>query len=120
MELIIFSILSGLGLSFILAGAISKDRINLIPGSALILLLGLLLVTGTPIKIQDGVEYTYKEVDNSTVVDTEKNVYKDYNPSNIDKNRFSELLGLTMIAISLYYFLISLSNLNFRSVMKRK
>lgn len=121
MELVIFSILSALAFSFILAGALSKDRINLLPGSAILLILGLLLVTGTPLQIQDGVEYNYTEVNNDTVVDTENKIYKDYQPpSPLDKERFSQLLGLSLLAISLYYFLISLSNLEFRSVMKRK
>lgn len=119
MELFIFIVLSALAFSFILAGAISKDRINIIPGSAILFILGLLLVTGSPLEIQDGVKYNYTQVDNETVIDTESKTYRNYQPpSPLDQERFSQLLGLTLISISLYYFLISLSNLNFRSAMK--
>jgi hypothetical protein len=121
MELVIFIVLSALAFSFILAGAISKDRINLLPGSAILFILGLLLVTGTPLEIENGVEYQYKDVNGTQKVDTETTIYKEYQPpSPLDKDRFSQLLGLSILAISLYYFLISLSKLEFRSVMKRK
>lgn len=120
MELLVFSILSGIALTFVVAGALSGDRINILPGSAILFIIGIVLSTGAPLEMQDGIEYDYKEVNGSYELGSETNTYRNFSPSNsLSDERFSQLLGLSYLAIALYYFVISVSRINFRTLMEK-
>lgn len=121
MNLSIFGLLSLLAFGFILAGAISKDRINNVPGALILLLLGLMLVSGNGIEYQSGIDYIYGEVNGSQEVVKEDYKFSSFtSTSPVTQNRFNTGLGVSYIAISMYYFLIAFTNIRFRSLMKQK
>ena len=121
MNLSIFGLLSLLAFGFILAGAISKDRINNVPGALILLLLGLMLVSGNGIEYQSGTELIYGEVNGSQEVVQEEYKFSSFtSTSPVTQDRFNTGLGVSYIAISMYYFLIAFSNIRFRSLLKQK
>ena len=120
MELILFTILSGLAGLFALTAGLSKDRTNLIPSGLILLILGIFLVIGPGLQIQDGVNYTYGEVNGSQEVFSESFTYQTVEaPVNIEWMSFNGILGVSLIAISLYFLIIAMANTNFRSTIMR-
>lgn len=121
MNLPIFSVFLAIAFLFILAGAISKDRINIIPGALMFLLLGSILTMGTSIEYQTGTDLIYEDVNGSMEVVEEQRIYSEFKPPTpIGQDRFNEAIGISMIAIGLYYFLISISHVNFRSSISKR
>lgn len=121
MNLVIFGLLSLLAFGFVLAGAISKDRINNVPGSLIFLLLGLMLVSGNGIEYKSGVDFSYGDVNGSQQVISEDFKYSTFSSTSpITEQRFNVALGVSYISISMYYFLIAFSGIRFRSLLKEK
>lgn len=118
MELILFITLTGLAGLFTLAAGISKDRTNLVPGGLIFLFVGLFLIIGQGLQIQDGVNYSYEDVNGSMEVTEERNIYQEVeSPSeNADIN---EILGLGLLLIGVYFLGIAGANTRFFTLLRR-
>lgn len=118
MELTIFLTLMSLAGLFLVVGALSKDRITLLPAGAFLLLTGFFLIGGTGLEVPNGIDKTYTEVNNSTVVDYEEPRYQKVEFP-VESVEFSDTLGFLLIMLALYFFYIPSNQLQFRSVAKR-
>jgi hypothetical protein len=118
MELTIFLTLMSLAGLFLIVGALSKDRITLLPAGAFLLLTGFFLIGGTGLEIQNGVNKTYTTYENSTVVDYEEPRYQKVEFP-VESVEFSDTLGFLLIMLALYFFYIPSDQLKFRSIARR-
>lgn len=118
MELILFVTLSSLAGLFTLAAAISKDRTNLIPSGLIFMFVGIFLIIGQGLQIQDGVNYSYDEVNGSMEVVDERPNYKQVeSPS--EYADINEILGLGLMLIGVYFLAIASAKDRFFSLMRR-
>lgn len=118
MELTIFLTLMSLAGLFLIVGALSKDRITLLPAGAFLLLTGFFLIGGTGLEIQNGVNKTYTTYENSTVVDYEEPRYQKVEFP-VETVEFSDTLGFLLVMLALYFFYIPSDQLKFRSIARR-
>lgn len=134
-----FLILVGTGLFFGLIAAVSKDRIYLYPAAGMFLLASFLLFLSGSLMIQDGyVEEVSKNItadtnftergggefpDDKILVNSSMDEFVDRTPTYEDLNdtydlggrKLSNLIGLVLLAIALYSFLIAPGNIKMRS-----
>lgn len=118
MELTIFLTLMSLAGLFLIVGALSKDRITLLPAGAFLLLTGFYLIGGTGLEIPTGQEMNHTVIENDTVIESQKTTYEkvEYPVNSVE---FSDTLGFLLVMLALYFFYIPSDQLQFRSVAKR-
>lgn len=117
MKLVILLSLFALSSIFLLINSFSQGRNNLFPAAAIMLFIGAFLLTGTGLQVQDGVKYNYTQVENKTVIDYEKPVYREIsNPTGLD---FSNLLGMLFTIMATGY-LVMASPGRFKSLLSSR
>lgn len=116
MKLILLLSLTAISGLFMIANSFSKSRTNLWPAAAIFLLIGGFLLSGTGLQIQQGTDYTYTIINNSTVVSQETTYYqKINNPLGVNS---SQLIGLLYMIMGAGYIVMA-SPGRFRSILKR-
>jgi hypothetical protein len=118
MKLILFALLFSISAVFLLINCFAADRNNLFPAAAIFLLIGGFLLTGPGLQIQEGIDYSYQEYNNKTVVGMEKPVYETVEDPlpGID---FSEILGLLFMVMGAGYMVMA-SPGRFVSLLRRR
>jgi hypothetical protein len=117
MKLVLLLSLFAISSIFLLVNSFSQSRNNLYPAAAILLFIGAFLLAGTGLQIQEGVEYNYTQVDNETVIDHEKPVYKSVsNPTALE---FSNLLGLLFMIMGSGYMVMAAPG-RFKSLLSKR
>jgi len=118
MKLILLLTLFTISSLFLLVNSFSTQRNNLFPAAAIFLIIGGFILTGQGIQIQEGTQYTYKTVDNNTVVDTETPIYNEVSDPLPGVNS-SNLIGMIFMVMGAGY-LVMASPGRFKSILSNR